>query len=164
MGRKISPAIFGLALICFFLPFVNISCGGQKFMSFTGVQLVTGTTINEPGMFGQKQNNKVQGEFLALLAVVAVVVGLILSFLKDRTSAILTAIIGGAGAVLLLLLKSKMDNDVFREAEGMIQLEYTIGFWGAFLLNITAAVLNVFHLSQSKEETKVDSGGSSISD
>lgn len=50
--KKAIPAILGLALICFFLPFVTVSCQGQKLMTFSGIQLVTGTTIQEPQMFG----------------------------------------------------------------------------------------------------------------
>lgn len=148
--RKISPAIFGVALICFFLPFVNVSCGGQKVASFTGIQLVTGTTIKQPGMFEQKQTQKLKREPLAICAFLSVIVGLGLSLLKTKKSPIVTAIIGGIGAVMLLLLKSKMDNDVLNQTGGMVQLEYTFGFWLTFLLNFSAAGLNAFFASKKE--------------
>jgi len=33
--KRFSPATFGLALICFFLPFTHISCQGQKVATLT---------------------------------------------------------------------------------------------------------------------------------
>jgi len=154
--RKISPAIFGVALICFFLPFVNVSCGGHKVASFTGIQLVTGTTIKQPGTFEQKQTQRLKGEPLAIFAFLSVIVGLGLSLLKTKKSPIVTAIIGGIGAVMLLLLKSKMDNDVLKQTGGMVQLEYTIGFWLTFLLNLSAAGLNAFFAKQKVDNIKID--------
>lgn len=50
--KKISPVILGIALICFFLPWINVSCQGEKVGTFTGIKLVTGTTIEQRGMFG----------------------------------------------------------------------------------------------------------------
>ena len=47
--RRFTPAIYVLTLICFFLPFTHISCEGRKVASFTGIQLVTGTSITVEG-------------------------------------------------------------------------------------------------------------------
>ena len=55
MTKKFSPAIFGIVLICFILPFVTVSCQGQKLATLTGIQLITGTTIKQPNMTGKKQ-------------------------------------------------------------------------------------------------------------
>lgn len=49
--RHVSPAAFGFVVLCFLLPFVTLSCPGGSF-TFSGVQLATGTTIEEPGLFG----------------------------------------------------------------------------------------------------------------
>jgi hypothetical protein len=152
--KKLSPAIFGIALICFFLPFVNVSCQGQKVASYTGIQLVTGTTIEEPSMFGQKQVREVSGEPLAILAFLSGIAGLGLSFLKSKKSAIGPAVVGIVGLISLLLLKSEMDDDILREGGGMLQIEYTAGFWLTFVLYLSAIGLNAFLFSQSKKEMK----------
>ena len=55
--KKFSPAFYGAIVILFFLPFVNLSCGGQTIMSVTGFQLITGTEINPTGMFGGEMNS-----------------------------------------------------------------------------------------------------------
>jgi hypothetical protein len=156
---KFSPAIFIIILICFFLPFINITCQGEKVATLTGIQLVTGTTIEQPSMFGAKgKTTKVEGELMALLAFISAIVGLILSFLKNRKISLATAIVGGLGLIFLLLLKNKLDNDMLREGQGMLQLEYSTGFWLTLIFFILAAVWNVFIFSKGNkiqiEETK----------
>jgi len=154
-AKKFSPAIFGLTLICFFLPFTDISCSGQKVATFTGIQLVTGTTIEQPSMFGEKgQVQKVDAEPLAILAFFSAVVGLGLSFLRSRKSAIAPAITGGVGLITLLLLKSKIDNDVLKEGGGMLQVEYGVGFWLTLILFLSAIGMNAFLLSQREKVTE----------
>lgn len=148
LHRKISPAIFGIALICFFLPWINVSCQGQKVMSFTGIQLVTGTTIEEPTMFGAKQERKVNGETLAILTFLTVITGLGLSFLKDKKR--VGAVVGGAGIILLLLLKSKLDNDILKETGGMLQLNYEAGFYLTLISFLSAIGINVYSIMQDR--------------
>lgn len=157
--KKFSPAIFGIAIICFFLPFINVTCSGEKVATLTGIQLVTGTTIEQPSMFGEKkQVRKVEGEPLAILAFLSAIVGLGLSFLKSRKSSIAPAIMGIAGLILLLLLKAKLDNDILREGEGMLRLEYEIGFWLTFLLFLFAAGWNGFLFFRRERVQENDTG------
>lgn len=152
MRKKISPALFGIAIICFFLPFVTVSCGGQKVMSLTGIQLATGTTIEQPSIYGQKQTQKINGEPLAIFAILSAFVGLCVSVMTIKKNNIIVALISGTGAGLLLLLKSKMDNDILTQGQGVLQTGYAIGFWLAFLFQAAIMVLNVFLLSENKNE------------
>jgi len=148
-AKKLSPSIFGIALICFFLPFIEVSCEGQKIATFIGIQLVTGTRIERPAAFGGgEQVQRVEGEPLAILALFSAIVGLGLSFLKGKKSSIAPAIIGAAGLILLLVLKIKLDSNILKEGQGMLQLKYGIGFWLTFLFFLFAAGLNAFLFSQ----------------
>lgn len=150
--KKLSPVIFLIVIICFFLPFVNVSCEGTKVAALTGIQLVTGTEIEQPSVFGEpKQTEKADAEPFASAALLSAVLGLGLSFLKGRRSSIVPAILGVAGFVLLLLLKFKIDNEVLKEGEGMVQVEYGIGFWLAFLFLLFAAGWNGFLFSRRKK-------------
>lgn len=164
--RKLSLAIFGLIFICFFLPFANVSCEGHRVATLTGMQLVTGATIKQPelpSMFGEKSQaeaEKVEREPLAILALLSAVVGLGLSFLKGRTSLIASAITGVVGLIFLLLLKTKLSNDILREGQGVLHLEYGIGFWLTFLLFISAALWNSLLFLQ-RSEVQVDVSGRS---
>ncbi|MBE9031318.1 hypothetical protein IQ266_16405 [filamentous cyanobacterium LEGE 11480] len=45
--NSISPALFGLVIICFFLPFTTVSCQNINFVTLSGFQLATGTQIEQ---------------------------------------------------------------------------------------------------------------------
>lgn len=150
MVKKLSSTIFGIALICFFLPWVNVSCQNQKVASFTGIQLVTGTTVEEPQMFGPKKERKINGEPLAILSFLSVIAGFALGFLKDKKGTTGPAIAGGIGIILLLLLKSKLDNDILRETGGMLQVDYEVGFYLTLISFLSAIGINIYSIMQEK--------------
>ncbi|MGD1046670.1 MAG: hypothetical protein ABR936_15285 [Bacteroidota bacterium] len=130
--KNFSPAVFGIVLICFMLPWVNLSCQGQNAATFSGIEIVTGITV-------QQQNQKIKSEPLAVAVLVLTILGLALSFLKDKRSSIIPGIIGVAAFILLLLLKSKIDTDASNQS---IQVQYAIGFWMVLILLIGAIALN----------------------
>jgi hypothetical protein len=69
-GYKVSSSSAALAIVCFFLPWVMVSCSGQPLLSLSGWDLAAGKTL-ETG-FGSE---KMPGEplmFLALLPGLAV--------------------------------------------------------------------------------------------
>jgi membrane-bound ClpP family serine protease len=140
--KKFSPAVFGIILICFLLPWINLSCEGHNAATFSGLQLVTGTTV-------QQQNQIVKSEPLAVAVLVLTVLGLALSFLKDKKSSIIPGIIGVAAFILLLLLKSKIDTDASNQS---IQVQYAIGFWMVLVLLIGAIALNGYLYFYSKKQ------------
>ena len=153
--KKFSPALFGLIIICFFLPFTEISCNKQKIVTLTGIQLVTGVKIEQPSMFGEeKQSRRVNPEPLAILTFFSAVVGLGLSFLRSRKSAIALAVIGSVGLIMMLLLKSKIDNEALKEGGGILQIEYCIGFWFALILFLSAIALSAFLFSQKENDAE----------
>ena len=51
--RTIRPALAVIVLICFLMPFVKISCGGQPIASITGLDLAIGKRIETPNPFGE---------------------------------------------------------------------------------------------------------------
>ena len=58
--KKLSPAFYGVIVLLFFLPFVNLSCSGQTIMSLSGLQLITGSEYKADGMFGQPTEGEVK--------------------------------------------------------------------------------------------------------
>jgi len=66
--RMIRPALGAIVLICFFMPFLKISCAGQPIASITGLDLALGKTVEPPDFFndgsgvpgpsGQSWNNQ----------------------------------------------------------------------------------------------------------
>jgi hypothetical protein len=146
---KVSPAIFAVSILCFFMPFVAVSCNGQRVATFTAAQLATGTTLEQPQMLGGPQKRKVNAEPLAAVAGLCAVLGLCFSFLPGTRSAVAPALCGFVGVVALLLLKSKLDADILKSGGGAFQLEYGAGFTLALLLFIAGAGWNMYALTRA---------------
>jgi hypothetical protein len=144
--RLASPATFALAIICFFLPFTTLSCSGQKIETFSGIQLVTGTEIQEPVPFGQAKTKRVNPEPLALLAFLSLVGGLGLSFFRARGTTGASAVAGGLACLFLLALKSNLTSEVSKQAQGLIQISFEPGFYLALIFSLLAAVLSAYFL------------------
>lgn len=145
--KKLSPAFYGVIVLLFFLPFVNLSCSGQTIMSLSGVQLITGSEYKANGMFGQptegevKENKEIEAQPLALFALLAALIALGLSFIKKRFVAIINMVISICGGVFLLLLKFSLDGDAELSGQNMIQLDYQFAYWFSIILFVAAAVV-----------------------
>ena len=70
-AKKFSPVIFIFVLICFFLPFVNLSCGGQK-ISLTGIQLVIGVKVNQTQPKTAEQEKTTQDSLIIAAFIIAI--------------------------------------------------------------------------------------------
>ena len=147
---KVSPIIFALSTLCFLLPFVTVSCNGQKVASLTGVELATGTTVEQPQVFGPAQKKRVGAEPLATLAALCAIAGIGLSFLGSRL-AIAPAVSGAAGALFLLLLQSKLNSDMSKEVQGAFRLDWEVGFVLVLLFFVAGAAWNSYQFFQSKK-------------
>jgi hypothetical protein len=66
--RKLRPALAGLIILCFLLPFVKISCGGQPIASMTGIDLVLGNRPDPSGMFGDQMTDSFNSQFADALS------------------------------------------------------------------------------------------------
>jgi len=139
---KVSIAIFIAASLCFLLPFITVSCGGQRIVTVSGVQLATGTNLDQPQMLGPAQKKSVDPEPLVSLAALCAIIGLVLSFGGSAKAALGPAISGGLGFLLLLLLRAKMDDQIARQSRDMLQVSYEAGYTLTLLLLIAGAALN----------------------
>ena len=151
---KVSPIIFIVTTVCFLFPFVTVSCNGQKVATFSGVQLATGTTLEQQQMFGPPQKKHVDAEPLASVAAICALAGIGLSFLGIR-AAIAPAISGGAGALFLLLLQSKLSTDITQQAQGMFRLEFEAGYALALVSFISATAWNTFVFLQGRKPATI---------
>jgi hypothetical protein len=163
--KKFSPAFYGVIILLFFLPFVNLSCSGQTIMSLTGLQLITGAEYSEANMFGQnmfennnnanmKNNREIESQPLALLAFVMAIAGLIISLGKKKLTYLLCLIISALGAVFLFLLKINIDGDAELNGQGIVKLEYQAGYWLSLLVFI-ATVVFFWMIFKEKENVAV---------
>jgi hypothetical protein len=169
--KKFSPAAFVIIIFCFFLPFVNITCGGQSVMSLTGIQLITGAEYKPQGMFDQKdlaedsawqekdklsvEQRNIDFQPMALLALLMAVIALALSFIRKKMTVVICMVVSVLGAVFLLLLKASLDSDTPSEAQLIIEIEYQFWYWFALLLFIAGAVLEWFNFRETDEAITV---------
>ena len=148
--KKLSPAAFVLALVCFFLPFVTFSCQGQTVASLSGIQLATGTKIQQPQVFGLPKEHKVDAEPLAAVALLSVLAALVLSFLRGKKWGVGSAALAALGVILLAALKSKLDGDTLRQGEGIVQVSYGAGYYLCLVFLLSAVGASIYTLMAGK--------------
>ncbi len=145
--KKFSPGFYGIIILLFFLPFVNLSCSGQTIMSLSGFQLITGADYQPNSMFGEntdgevKADEKIDSQPLALFALLAAVIALAISFVKIRMMSLINIVLSALGAIFLILLKINMDGDAKLSAQAVITLDYQFAYWLSIILFIAAAVI-----------------------
>ena len=148
-SRKISSSFFAIVLICFFLPFVTISCDRNPVLELSGLQLTTGTTVETPSFAGPAESKKIPANGKAILAFTCCAVGLGGSLIKKtRSNKILPACSGGLGAFLILSIKSGLDQELVKQGAGFagFSAEYGFGFWGSFIFFLAAALYNIWQV------------------
>lgn len=137
MGKildKISPSLFILAILCFALPFVDISCAGQS-ETLSGLNLVTGFSA---------AGKEVDPNPLAIAAVAAALLGAILFFLKNTAGRIIQSVLGILGIAALVALKILLTQAV--EEKGF-KAEWLMGFYiclASFLGAVVCSVCTIF--------------------
>ena len=105
--RFLSPAAFGAALVCFFLPFLTAS--QERVAEATGVQLMTGDA-SFSGRYvhasyeGEVERVVRQGRVPAILAFAAGVIGLLVSWIRRRDLAAVAFVSALVGVFSLLAL------------------------------------------------------------
>ncbi len=129
---NVSAYLFVVAGVCFFLPFMTLSCGGQQLTTVTGVQLIAGADVGSPRSPSQAR----LGFALGMCAL-----GVILSLKALRIAGgIPAALAGAAGAIALLSFKTMSDDEVLRQGHGVIRVQYEFGYYLAVGALALAAV------------------------
>jgi hypothetical protein len=149
-----SVLLFVGSALCFFLPFVTVSCGGVKAFTLTGQQLATGTTLTQPQPFGPPQTQKIDADPFAVAAALCTLAGIVLSLIGRRI-ATATAFSGGAGAVSLLIMRSRLDGQFQTQGQGVATAAYETGYMLAMLLLIAGAAWNVYLFLQTRRTSAV---------
>jgi hypothetical protein len=143
MRSKVSPVLFLVTVLCFLLPFITVSCNGQKVATLSGTDLAFGSTVEQPQVFGQPVKKRVDAEPIATIAFLIAVAGIAVGFLAARVP-LASAITGGLGALFLFILMGKLSSDIGKNAQGIFQLDYDIGFIMAVILFVGAAGWNAW--------------------
>src|SRR5712691_6432325 len=104
--RGLSPAMFGVILICFLLPFLTVTCYGSD--TVTGVQAATGISLpgSDPKALDHLRDDTPIPNPGAELALISAIAGLGFGFVKGRGGlwASLGAGVIGAGALVAFVV------------------------------------------------------------
>lgn len=132
---RFTPAAFLLAVVCFALPFAKISCQGQEVATLTGIETLTGKTVQGPG-----DSQEIPRDAMAIAAFLAALAGAVLAFKGMRRFA---GFAGVAGVVLLFVFKSRFAEKIASESQGAATVEFGIGFWLALIALAAGAMLGL---------------------
>jgi hypothetical protein len=138
---KLSPLALLLAILCFPFPFITVSCDTGLRKEFTGVQLATGFTVNQPQMFGPPVEHHTPPDPYIAFSLIAGVVGFAATVRSPRR--VFGALSGGLAALSLFLFKFQMDNRVAQDPAAPVHLQYENAFFLALAAFAGAAVLSL---------------------
>jgi hypothetical protein len=141
-ARKYASVPSVLCLLCFLLPFVSVSCNGRELRSFTGLQMATGTTVQEQPMFGPPRERNIDPEPLAIVALGCAIAGAVAAMLTRDVRPAVPAVAHGGVALSLLALQSKVAGEVGTLGRGMLAVEFEAGYWMAVLVALVACALH----------------------
>ena len=120
--KKFSWSPFAVILLCFFLPFVEVSCQGQEIASLTGMQMTFGTEINNPGSYGESNVQEVEGSLLLILIFFITIGCIVLSFIKYEFNHLIIAIGSGLSFLFLLFIKWSIDDEVLKQSGPLLKI------------------------------------------
>ncbi len=148
--RPLIPASFGVAILMFLLPFCDIQCtNGQKIASMTGLQLVTGKTMNMQG----GPQNKIPANIWAILALAAAVGGLGV-YLKKHPKEALIGTAGGAIAfVSLIILKLTAGASAADIKDAPIEVDFKFAYWLALLAVGVGGAISFLRFRAEQDKT-----------
>lgn len=130
--KMLSPALFGIIILCFILPFVSISCGGTQVAQLNGFDFVKGIS---------EQGQNMDPNPLAIIALIAAVIGLGVSFAHKKSANITASAVGVIGFISSIILKSTFDSAA---ADKGIQTQWMGGYYLTLLLFAAAAAANIY--------------------
>ncbi|HSD62974.1 MAG TPA: zinc ribbon domain-containing protein [Ignavibacteriaceae bacterium] len=154
-ARFISPVLFFLVALCFFLPFVSFTCQEQKIATVTGMELVTGTKIEKFQM--QKFNpetddseltkqNELNSEPMAIAAFIFAILGIVVS-LNLRYSKILSVVSAALGILMLLFLRSSLGKQITGDFDfRIVEISYEWGYYLAIIFFAAVFGLNLYKI------------------
>jgi hypothetical protein len=134
--RSLIPIMFAIALLFFFFNFFTVSCGGQKFGSVTGINLVTGTELKDHDLFSGKETKgeKIPSNIWAIIAFASAIIGLGVFLIKEKNESLIGTGAGAVGFGSLIVLQFAIKNAIERKAEGSpIQTDFEFAYWGALI-------------------------------
>ncbi len=168
---KLNRIVYGMAALCFLLPFVNFSCAEMPVGSVTGFDMVFGSTkmsgagtqltdmtqyvdTGEEQPFSAPQltedSQVIKPSVLVISALVCCVLGLFFSFSEGDKARLARIGLSVGGIIALIIFRLGIESELEAESGGMIQAETALGLWLVLGLMAFAIWLN-FSIERNPE-------------
>ncbi|MCL6590985.1 MAG: zinc ribbon domain-containing protein [Firmicutes bacterium] len=150
--KIVARIVMVLALLCFFLPFVTVSCQDQNVKTLSGMELVMGAKFKNI-LTGQVQTN--QPALHAVFMFIIVIAGILSLFLlkKEAVLSKLVTLIGVGGVFLNLSLQSYLSSQA--EKNGL-KVQYKSGITLLLIMFILSAVLGFIRSLSPKKAIETE--------
>lgn len=157
-AKRISPSLFGLALLLFFLPFLTVSCDNEPMATVSGITLAIGGDVKVDTMMGS-ETEAVKPQAVVTIALLAVIAGVALSFVPGVKGNLSAGVAGLIATVCLFLVSARAEPTLREMSDGMpLTVKMNAG-WTLTLLSVLAAtVWNGYQFYQSNVIDRTSQG------
>jgi hypothetical protein len=153
--KTIAAWMFGLILVCFFLPFASFSAGNlliKLAADMSVLEMMIGKTVSLPkfNLFAATQTMediRIPGDIRVALIFITTAIGLGVNIKTVPKSALISAGIGVFGLTQILSTRfiiDKLWSDIDKVSGVTGNLAYGLGFWGPLLLFVAVSGLNIW--------------------
>lgn len=155
-----SSVTFAVAVLFFFMPFVDIKCNNMSLQKINGIELATGFRVktSDNSLFGNldnldtntsaKKSERKDPNMYALGALVLGALGFILAMFAGKAGGIGGVVTGALGAVSLVVLWTDIKKDIKSEVSEasvkdiQVSVDFTPMFYLTVILFIAAAAMS----------------------
>jgi hypothetical protein len=162
-GRWLSPSAFGIAVICFAMPFMAIKCGDETLLTVSAYDVAVGGVypkhlegktkdVDEE----EKEDTKYKpANILMSVALPALVLAALCALLPNKMALASTLAFGGAGALTTILyriqsswsFKAAMNPTSAGDFDfsGLMRLDWRYGFWCIVLFSLAGLITRIYY-------------------
>lgn len=147
--KYFNPALFIILIVCFFLPFVQVSCGGEKLIEASGIDIVTGSDNSKE----TKSEDKTRDDnyrYIMIIAFGITLIGFIISILPlikgmEKSSKIFYILMAGItlSSFILLILYIFLTDRSLKDTKNILEFKLLYGFYVVEILYIITTINNI---------------------
>ena len=156
-GTKIpSSVVFGIGVLLFLMPFLDIRCNNMSIQQISGVQLATGFKVEAPGsnnsLFGnvpeayahQQGSSSKEGNLYATVAIILGVLALVFSLINLQSGPVGSIITGALASVALIGLMVDIKGKIGTELKSADNIVLAVQFTPFFYVSIIAFLVGAW--------------------